>query len=187
MPANPTLDCLVPAAGCSQRMGTWKPLLPFGATTIIQAVISAALDACARVVLVTGYRGGELAAVFEAESRVVVVENRDWRLGMFSSLQSGAARLTTGKFFIALGDMPWIRPEVFAALQAFPESDAVFPVFGGRRGHPVLLGARVRERMARADPARGSMQEIISGLEAEEMPWGDDSITRDIDTPADLG
>jgi molybdenum cofactor cytidylyltransferase len=168
-------------------MGAWKPLLPFGATTIIQAVVAVALAACARVVLVTGYRGGELAALFEAEPRVLVVENRDWRRGMFSSLQSGAARIATERFFVTLGDMPWIRPEVYAALQAFPEHDAVFPVFDGRRGHPVLLGPRARDRMTRADPAHGSMPEIVSRLEASEMPWGDDTIARDIDTPADLG
>jgi molybdenum cofactor cytidylyltransferase len=180
-------DCLVPAAGRSERMGEWKPLLPFGDTTILQRAVAVALAACGRVVLVTGYRGDELAAVFQGERRVLIVENPDWRLGMFSSLQRGAAAVDTERFFVTLGDMPWIRPDVYAALLHAPACDAVFPVFDGRRGHPVLFGGRARLEIAREDPTQGSMQAVVSRLASFDLPWNDDSIHRDVDTPADLG
>lgn len=167
-------------------MGDWKPLLPLGDSTIIQTVVRVALCACSRVILVTGYRGGELAAVFDGQVRVTVASNPDWQIGMFSSIKVGARKVDTERFFVALGDMPLIEQEVYSALLAAPAADAVFPVFDGRRGHPVLLNAAVRQAVLSADPGTASMPEIISRFSVREVAWVDDSIHRDIDTPGEL-
>jgi molybdenum cofactor cytidylyltransferase len=180
-------DCIVPAAGASTRMGGWKLLLPFAETTIIETVVAAALAACSRVVLVTGYRGKELAARFRSEDRVISVENPGWARGMFSSVQLGVSRVATRRFFVTLGDMPWITPGTYRALRrAGAGVDVVFPVFGGRRGHPVLFHARIRDAVAAADPAAGSMRAIAEAFYVRDLPWPDDSVIRDIDTPEDL-
>jgi molybdenum cofactor cytidylyltransferase len=177
-----SVSCIVPAAGRSSRMGDWKPLLPFGGTTIIETVVGNALAACRRVLLVTGYRGGELAALFHSRPGVRIVENRDWVTGMFSSIRCAARELGTERFFITLGDKPFIPPEVYRSLLLADPAGAVFPVFGGVRGHPVLLDAEVREAIVREDPASGSMREIVGRFTVREVPWTDDSILRDIDT-----
>jgi len=181
-------DCIIPAAGASVRMGAWKPLLPFGGSTIIETVVAAALGACSRVVLVTGCRGGELAARFRSEARVIAIENPRWALGMFSSVQLGVSQVTTPWFFVTLGDMPWITPGTYEALRdAGAGADVVFPVFGGRRGHPVLFHESVRDAVAAADPAGGSMRAIAEAFQVRDLAWPDRSVIRDIDTPADLG
>ena len=180
------LDCIVPAAGRSERMGRWKPVLPFGEGTIIESVVGTALCVCSRVLLVTGYRGAELAALFEGEPRVVPVENQDWQQGMFSSIRRGIARVTTPRFFVTLGDMPWITDAVYEALLFQDEADVVFPVHGGMRGHPVLFHERVRAAVASADLARGNMRTIAESFRVSEMRWPDDTILRDIDTESDL-
>jgi molybdenum cofactor cytidylyltransferase len=180
------IDCLVPAAGQSARMGRWKPVLPFGTRTIIETVVMNALRACTRVILVTGYRGAELAVLFRGQARVHVVENSDWPLGMFSSIRQGAEHVRTPRFFIALGDMPWIGAEVYATLLEAPMADFVYPVSDGKRGHPVLCAGRVKDEVRHADPAAGSMREIASRLMVEEVPWRDDTIHHDIDTLEDL-
>jgi len=180
------VECLVPGAGRSERMGSWKPAIAFGESTIIQTVVSRALHVCAGVVLVTGYRGAELAFLFRDVPRVRLVENPDWRLGMFSSIRRGVAHVRTGKFFVMLGDMPWTPPEVYRALFQCAPADFVFPVFDGKRGHPVLCSARVKDEVLRADPASGSMKKIASRLTVEELSWRDDSIHRDIDAVEDL-
>ena len=164
-------------------MGDWKPLLRFGGATIIETVVTTALAVCQRVLLVTGYRGGELAELFHERPGVRVVENRDWETGMFSSIRCGALALETERFFITLGDKPFIPPGVYRGLLLADPAGAVFPVFGGVRGHPVLLGAEVREAILREDPARGSMREILKRFTVREVPWPDNSIVRDIDTP----
>jgi molybdenum cofactor cytidylyltransferase len=167
-------------------MGRWKPVLPFGGSTIIQTVVAAALQCCSRVLLVTGLRGTELAAVFQGDPRVLPVENTDWQQGMFSSIRTGSAFVRTRRFFVTLGDMPWIPAPVYAALLRAPEADVVFPVCGGARGHPVLFHERVREAIAAADPVLGSMRTIADSFRVGEMPWPDESILRDVDTEQDL-
>ncbi len=180
-------DCIIPAAGRSQRMGDWKPVMPFGGSTIIQTVVAAALQACSRVLLVTGFRGAELDALFDADPRIQRLHNPGWEMGMFSSLRIGAASVRTRRFFVTLGDMPWISPEVYRALVSGDDgSEVVFPVHGGRRGHPVLIHERVRPAIQEADPARGSMRLIAQGFSIRELEWPDDSILRDVDAPADL-
>ena len=179
-------DCIVPAAGRSQRMGRWKPVVPFGETTIIEAVVATALRACSRVLLVTGYRAAELAALFQGQPRVILVENREWEQGMFSSVRRGIAEVTTTRFFVTLGDMPWITAAVYEALLGQEAADVVFPLHDGRRGHPVLFHERVKAAVAAADPVRGSMRGIAASFRVSEMSWPDDSVLRDIDTESDL-
>jgi molybdenum cofactor cytidylyltransferase len=149
-------------------------------------VVAQALEACSRVILVSGYRAPELEAVFRGRPRVSIVENPDWRLGMFSSIRRGAECVGTRRFFVTLGDMPRIRPEVYQALLRFPGTDIVFPVFDGARGHPVLFAGAARDCILRAEASTGSMREIAAGLRIGELPWKDDSILRDIDTLQDL-
>ncbi len=180
-------DCVIPAAGSSTRMGSWKPALPFGGSTLLHTVVSTALRACPRVLLVTGFRGPELAARFAAEPRVLVVHNPGWERGMFSSIQLGVGLVRTERFFVTLGDMPWITEGVYAALLSGDDkSDVVFPVHGGRRGHPVLFHERVKPAIAGADPVTGSMRLISRSLGVRELAWPDDSILRDADQPTDL-
>jgi len=179
-------DCIVAAAGRSERMGRWKPVLPFRGGTMVGTVVAVALAACGRVILVTGYRGSELAALFTGEPRVAVVHNADWALGMFSSIQRGAAAVTTTRFFVQLADMPFVSPPVYGALLEASEADFVFPVHDGMRGHPVLLGPRAREAVLAADAGAGSMKAIARRLSVVEVPWSHDSVLRDVDRPADL-
>lgn len=167
-------------------MGRWKPVLPFRGSTMVETVVAMALEACRRVILVTGYRGDELAAVFADEPRVAVAHNPDWALGMFSSIQRGAALVRTGRFFVQLADMPFVGPSVYKALREASEADFVFPVHGGTRGHPVLIGPRVLAAVLAADAANGSMREIARRHSVVEVPWSDDSVLRDVDRPADL-
>jgi molybdenum cofactor cytidylyltransferase len=181
------VDCIVPAAGRSERMGRWKPALPFRGSTLAETVVATALEACRRVILVTGYRGEELAAMFAGKPRVVVMDNPDWAFGMFSSIQRGAAQVQTGRFFVQLADMPFVGPAVYQALLVVPDADFVYPVHAGTRGHPVLMGPRALAAVLAADAAAGSMKEISRRLAVVELPWGDDSVLRDLDTPTDLG
>jgi molybdenum cofactor cytidylyltransferase len=179
------VECLIPAAGCSQRMGEWKPTLPFGGSTIVETVVRTALAVCPRVILVAGYRGEALSALFRGEPRVTLVPNQAWELGMFCSVRAGAAHVRAGNFFICPADMPFITAECYRALLAAAPAEVVVPVFSGRRGHPVLLAGALLPAILQADPATGSMRQLISARAVKEIAWADASIHRDIDTRED--
>jgi molybdenum cofactor cytidylyltransferase len=166
-------------------MGRWKPLLPFQGSTIVQAVVASALEACLRVILVTGFRAEELERVFSGEPRVTTVRNPGWEKGMLSSQQQGIALVRTDWFFVIPADMPLVRPAAYAALLAAEPADVVFPVHAGRRGHPVLFSRSVTEAVLAADPVGGRLRDIARQFRCADVQWTDDSILRDIDTQTD--
>jgi molybdenum cofactor cytidylyltransferase len=177
------IDCIVPAAGRSSRMGQWKPVLPFGASTIVETVVQAALAVCSRVILVGGYRGRELQEIFRDYPSVEFVENPDWSLGMFSSLRSAATRVQTPRFFITPGDMPWITPSHYTALLEALDTEVVIPTFEGQKGHPVLLRRAVAVAMVRAETSATTMREILTRFPVTLVPCSDAAILHDVDTP----
>jgi hypothetical protein len=54
------VECVMLAAGRSSRMDDWKMTLPWGKSTIVEHSVRTALNVCARVVLVAGFRAEEL-------------------------------------------------------------------------------------------------------------------------------
>ena len=186
------VNCLIPAAGRSSRMGQWKLMLPFGDKTVIETVVATPLSVCSKVVLVTGYRSPELQDLFEGVDRVAIIENVHWQAGMFSSIRRGASAIESDQFFIALADMPLLDPKVFRKLlhashgkNAAGETATVAyaPVFDGKRGHPVLLSRIILDKIRRANSETTTMKEIIRQERVHEVAWSDDSIHRDLDTP----
>ena len=178
-------DCLIPAAGRSERMGRWKALLPYGGSTIIEQVVHTALKNCSRVFVVTGYRGRELETLFRGMDGVETVHNKNWERGKFSSIQTGIRLITSAKFFITLGDLPYVTDAVYRKLIDHPPAEVLFPALGGVRGHPVLFDGRVIPKVLEADASTGEMRRICKLFDTRILPWPDDSILRDIDTPAD--
>jgi len=138
---------LIPAAGLSSRMGAFKPLLPFGGGTVIEAAVSSLLEGgAAAVTLVTGHRAAEIESVLGAAfpGRVRFVRNPDYAAtDMLRSVQLGCGALPPCEgFFLLPGDMPAVRPETLRTLAARrPKAGPyiLFPVLEGRRLHPPLI------------------------------------------------
>lgn len=176
------LDCVMPAAGLSSRMGRWKMMLPYRQHTVLDESIENALRFCSRVILVAGYRADELVEKYAEKERVIVVVNTDYRQGMFSSIQCGVNKVESEHFFICHGDMPCIEPDIYRQVWLQRGAHTVFPGLPEQPGHPVLLPASLIAEIAKAQVA-DKMKRIIfsqavkyAGLEIEE-------IHLDVDTP----
>ena len=184
-----SIDCLILAAGGSTRMGRWKMMLPFGTSTVVETVVAAALGVCSRVVLVIGHESDRLRELFAHDRRVVPVENRDWRSGMFSSVKRGVSEIRSRRFFLGLADMPLVDSAVYEALLAW-DGDSIdnricIPVFSGKRGHPLLLHRDVIEEIRHASDETTTMKDVVGRFPVHEMPWHDAGILHDLDTPDD--
>ena len=81
------LDVIL-AGGLSSRMKQFKPLLPLGGATITDQVIATFLICGIDVILVVGNRQEELRKVIKKWD-ITIIENPDYRRGMFSSIQTG--------------------------------------------------------------------------------------------------
>jgi molybdenum cofactor cytidylyltransferase len=184
-------ECLIPAAGTSSRMGSWKLLLDYQGKPLIYHSITTALSWCDRVILVTGFRGDELYAEVEkyisadALQRIRRVENPDYQRGMFSSIQCGLESSTSSRIFILLADLPTIPKELFPRLLMqlqTSEADVVRPVYNQIPGHPVLINARMRNIILQMN-SKASMQEAFENGVVKQVSVEEIGSITDVDTP----
>jgi molybdenum cofactor cytidylyltransferase len=181
---NLKYDCIVLAAGESNRMAGWKMLLPWGESTILEASLNHALQACGQIILVTGFKADEIVSRFQGRSKIRLVHNHEYSRGMFSSIQRGVAAVSTERFFVTHGDMPLILPEVFFRLAEAGSADVCRPVFKGKPGHPVLIHKKVIPAILNA-PSSFTMAEVFSEFSMKKIETPFPGVVIDIDTPTD--
>jgi molybdenum cofactor cytidylyltransferase len=179
-------DCVLLAAGLSSRTTGWKLLLPCGGITMVEASVAAALPACARVIVVAGFRAAELISLFRGRPRVEVAVNPLFEQGMLSSVACGAAAVRTPRFFLALADMPLVSPQTYRRLLEAPAVDAVIPKFRGKKGHPLLLTAAVARAVAAAAPGQ-TLRDVLAAFASLLLPVEDPHVLHDVDTDRDYG
>ena len=176
-------QCIILAAGLSSRMGKWKMMLPWGEGTILDSALAGALAFCDRVVLVTGFRGDELAACYQDHPGVEVVFNPRYQDGMFSSIQCGVGHISASRFFLALGDMPEVTPGVYRRLWDNADAEScLIPAYERGKGHPVLLPKRAISLIRRA-PQGATLRDVIGQMAVRVIPVASQGIHRDVDTP----
>ncbi len=180
---------VVLAGGRATRMGRSKVLLPWDGRTVIESIVSRLmLMPLAEIMVVTGYRAGDVARVLRNRP-VQTVYNPDYAHGeMLSSLQAGVRALpeSIAACLVVMGDQPSLDARVVnQVLQAYAEGrgDIVMPEFMGQHGHPVLFDRRLwpellaLEQGAPRDVVRRHPEDVVS------VRVDTDSILRDIDTP----
>ena len=183
-----SIDCLIPAAGLSSRMGTWKLVLPYKESTVVEESVKNALSCCSRVILVTGYRGNELEKLFTNNKNVVPATNTEYNKGMFSSIQTGVPLIETEYFFITMGDMPAIGTAMYDLLlhtmEENPSVEIVRPLYNNKRGHPVLLKNSVIPTIL-SEPSNSKMKNVFTHHRVLDLPLNLPETFNDIDTEED--
>jgi CTP:molybdopterin cytidylyltransferase MocA len=176
------------AAGQSTRMGAFKPLLPFGSTTVIESCIDYLQRGGAEsIVVVLGHRAEAIKERLQG-SAVLFALNPDPESEMGASIACGVRELPPDcqATLIAPADYPAIPPEVVAALinsWRTRSQKLLAPKYEGGSGHPVLVDLCFREQLLTLDPQRG-----LRGLFDEQraqvlrVPVDSPFIARDIDT-----
>ena len=183
------IDCLIPAAGFSSRMGDWKLTLPYKGSTIIEHSISNAMDVCDRIIVVTGHRAAELKELLQTNSRVNTVTNKNFEKGMFSSIQAGVGLIETEWFFISMGDMPEITKDIYEDLLTERDNkagkfDIIRPMYQGKRGHPVLLHRKTIKTILE-EPFSSEMKNVFTHFKVQDIEMNISVTFNDIDTPED--
>lgn len=176
------IECVMLAAGLSSRMGRWKMMLPYGDGTILDCAIANALGFCQRVIVVSGFRGDELAERYRHHPQVQIAHNADYHAGMLSSIQTGVRQVRGGHFFLALGDMPGVSPWLYAALWQEKGEFVLIPRCHKGKGHPVLLPRSIITHITDAPPGV-TMKQLIAQQDYRFLEVGDQAIHMDIDTP----
>ena len=182
---------VVLAAGESRRMGRQKLLLPFGETTVVGAVVTAAQASRAgRTLVVLGADREAIRRGLEPAG-VDFAVNENYPLGMLTSIQAGFRALPDDAkaAVVLLGDQPFLAPRVIDLVIDAHEAGSkgiVVPAVQGRRGHPVLIDLKYRDEVLAIDPADGLRRLMLAHPDDSlEIDVADPGILRDLDTPED--
>lgn len=187
----PYIAALLLAAGRSQRMGPQNKLLTrLGGRTMIAGVAAqieaAGISTC---IAVTGHEEKQVRAAL-TDCRVTFVHNPDYVQGLSSSLRAGIKALAEDVegVLVCLGDMPDIRADHLRELiSAFDPAEGraiCVPTFQGKRGNPVLFGARFFAEMLHVSGDTGARHLIGENQDLVcEVPMDDAAVLLDLDTP----
>lgn len=183
---------LVLAAGAGRRFGGPKALArtPEGVPWVALAVRMLEAAGCARVLVVLGAEADAARALVPSSADVVVAER--WAEGMGASLAAGlVAASTASAVLVTLVDLPELPVEAaLRVIGAGPGPDSLRrAAYGGRPGHPVLIGARHlpglvaslagdrggRDHLAAAGVEQVECGDLFSGADQDERRDGTSS------------
>ena len=184
---------IVLAAGGSTRFGEPKQLLDWKGKPFVRAVAETALEAgLSPVIVVAGAHVQRVASALK-DLDLTVVDNPEWELGQGSSIAAGVRGLSAsktgsgiaGSAIFLLADQPQVTPSVLRALVE-KHAEGLYPIVApmvlDRRANPVLF-----DRVAFADlmALEGDVggRAIFHKHRVEYLPWHDDRLLLDVDTP----
>jgi molybdenum cofactor cytidylyltransferase len=177
-----TVAAVILAAGASTRFGSPKQLAPFGAGTVLDAVVMLARDAGLDPILVV------MPSTIRAPAGATAVVNDAPDEGMSRSLQLGLDAVPDGASaaLILLGDQPTVPPAVIAQiLRSRGARQIVAARAAGLLGPPVLLERSAFELAAAVFGDQG-LRDLIRGNRHLVTPVEVGEHAPDVDTPADL-
>lgn len=191
--AHERAAAVVLAAGESSRFGKPKQLLDWKGQPFIRAVSRTALEAgLSPVVVVTGANAEQTEAAIR-DLNVCIVRNESWKSGQGSSIRAGVEFLlqqekTEGKWGSAiflLVDQPHVTVSVLRALierHAEGLSPIVAPMVADRRANPVLFDRVTFSDLLAIEGDVGG-RAIFHKYPVEYLPWHDERLLLDVDTP----
>ena len=137
-------ECIILAGGKSERMGTNKLLLDYNGHPLIWHTIQSVRPFVSRIILVTGKYDKALREALKNEN-VEFVYNKDYELGMFSSVLTGV-RQTKDDFLVLPGDCPFIKKETIKKILS-GSGDIRYPKCGELEGHPLYISKKYKEEL----------------------------------------
>jgi len=178
---------IVLAAGGSSRFGSPKQLLPWRGKTVLNSVVSTAFDTrLAPVIVVLGANADQIEPSLPKEC--VVVRNDAWPEGQSSSIRIGLAQLSEeiDGVLILLGDQPQVNPHFCSSIiqKGLECGKITIPYVNDRHANPVYFPKHTLKRLGQVTGDQGG-RAIFSEFQVEYLPWLDDCMALDIDTPED--
>jgi molybdenum cofactor cytidylyltransferase len=185
------IAALLMAGGRARRFGSDKLMhpLPGGEPMVLASLEKLKRGGAERcLVLVPPGRPTLVRILKEAGAPLRVCEEAPQGMGRTLACGVAATRDAAG-WLVALGDMPFLKPETIASVIGRLRGGAplAVPRYQGERGHPVGFAAEFGHALENLDSDAGARH--ILRANPERIHWldvDDPGILSDVDTPADL-
>ena len=178
------------AAGGSSRFGTTKQLLDWkGKPLVNHAAETALAGGLSPVLIVTGADNRKVTQSLE-NLPVECVFNPNWEQGQSSSVRTGIEALppNMGAVIFLLVDQPFISPRLIQRLiksHAIKRAPIIHPQVNNERANPVLFDREVFQELSSLEGDTGG-RVLFNTFPSRGVPWENDLIQKDIDTPEDF-
>jgi len=195
---------IVLAAGIAKRFGQPKQLLDWRGEPFVRVVAKTALEArLSPVIVVTGAYAEQVASAID-DLPVQIAFNEDWETGQASSIRAGVTsiifpppksrilgeddpqgRVRVGGAIFLLADQPQITPTILHALMeehASTLAPIIAPMVLDQRANPVLFDRTTFPDLMNLKGDVGG-RGIFSKHKVTYLPWHDDALLLDVDTP----
>ena len=177
------------AAGESSRYGMPKQLLDWKGQPFVRAVAEKAIEAGLSPVLVTVGTNEEQVGAAVSDLNVKIVRNNDWKSGQSSSIKVGVKALQedskVGAAIFLLVDQPQVTTSILRALVE-KHAEGLYPVVApmviDQRANPVLFDRETFQDLLQLEGDVGG-RAVFHKYRVEYLPWHDDRLLLDVDTP----
>ncbi|HOA15521.1 MAG TPA: NTP transferase domain-containing protein [Bacillota bacterium] len=177
------VDGLVIAAGLSSRMGVNKLLLDLEGLPVIRRSVASIAPFCTKTIVVTGHLEEQVVSALSGVPGILLVHNRSYREGMFSSVKAGLAAVTSDRCVFLPGDIPLVCPSVTGRLLSC-EADIIVPRHEGKAGHPVVFSRKAIDSILEGKGFE-TLRDFIRSRGAEYVDVDCEGILNDLDTEED--
>jgi len=183
---------IILAAGEASRFGKPKQLLDWKGEPFVRVVARSALRAgLSPVIVVTGAHNQQVEEAVK-DLDVKVIKNEDWKTGQGSSIREGVLSLTpapmgdgVGGAIFLLADQPQVGTSIIHALKE-KHAEGLYPIVApmvlDRRANPVLFDREAFSDLTQIEGDTGG-RAIFHKYRVEYLPWHDDGLLLDVDTP----
>ena len=169
-------------------MGAFKPVLPFGKSTVIQSCLDSLRSAGIEdIIVVVGHRADDVRKQLKDLDLEFAI-NPDPDSEMSASIACGVERVgaQAEAVLIALVDQPAVSGEIIRQLIGEwrrTRAQIIQPEHEGRGAHPVLIDLAYRNELLTLDPERGLRSLFDTHRkEVRRVPVESPYVARDLDT-----
>ena len=177
------VDTIILAGGMSKRFRRNKLSTLYKGNPLIYYVINTFLEFSENVTLVTGHYDSEYIREYINDEKVRFVHNKDYQLGMFSSVKAGV-NVTENDFFLIPGDYPLVKQETI--LKMLQENGVIkVPKYKGRKGHPIFISKELIPALL-DEPITSNLKTFRDRHDVNYIDVDDEGILLDVDYLEDL-
>jgi molybdenum cofactor cytidylyltransferase len=189
----PRISAILLAAGESTRMGRQKALLPWrDCATLLEYHLRelASLPDIVEVIVVTGHEPARAREIATSHRIARVAHNPDYKTGKVSSIVRGvrAASADATTLMLLAVDQPRSTAMLRSIIEASPGAEITVPVHAGRRGHPVVFDASLRDELLATTEGTMGIRAVLErhAADVREVEVATDDVLVDLNRPEDV-
>ena len=182
------ISAILLAAGQSKRMnGENKLTKEIQGTPLIKHsvknILASSID---ELIVVLGHQKETIEKLIDKNKKIKFVFNKDFESGVASSIKTGLNNLSekTEAFFICLGDMPMVNPNIYNQLiKSINKREIIVPTYKGQQGNPVLFAKSMREKIINISGDVGAKKILeLNKDKILNLEINDQCVTKDFNT-----